>query len=70
MEYVLVNGTIVKDADTWTGKLGGTGGHPRPSVAPPREDAMARARKQQTKRTPSKRATPKPGVSFPRESAK
>jgi len=23
MEYVLVNGTIAKDADTWTGKLGG-----------------------------------------------
>jgi len=31
---------------------------------------MARARKQQATRTPSKRATTKPGVSFPRESAK
>jgi hypothetical protein len=23
MEYVLVNGAIAKDAETWTGKLGG-----------------------------------------------
>jgi predicted dithiol-disulfide oxidoreductase (DUF899 family) len=31
---------------------------------------MAQARKEQAKRTPSKRATTKPGVGFPRESAK